>query len=322
MRGATHKRGPVETRGRKKRLTPAQMKRLNASRVNLLKNVDAEAEVTYAMIMRKARVNVHRTTAARSLAPLGVKWRRLREKPPRTAEHEEARVEVCREWSKKRKSFWTNHVDLIIDCKKFPIPTTAASRKRVRSQHVRGALRTAKEGLDAGCTKPNTRKHKFNPGGQVNILAGVCGERIVLWEEVHGRWNAAAAVGMYKGPMLKTLRRCRPGKRSWLVMEDNDPAGFKSNAAKTAKAEHRIVTLDQPAYSPDLNPLDFSLWWAVHKKVLDEAPRGRETVAAFKVRLRRTALRLAPSVVKKAVENIHARAGAILEANGRHISMD
>lgn len=321
-RGVTHKRSAMETRGRKKALTAAQVKRLNASRVKLVKQAGAQREVTYKDIMRKARVKVHRTTAARCLAPMGVKWRRLREKPPRTAEHEEARVQVCREWSRKRKTFWTNTVDLIIDCKKFPAPTTAPSRKRLRQQHVRGALRTRKEGLAAGCVKPNARKHKFNPGGQVHILAGVCGDRVVVWEEIHGRWNARAATAMYEGPILKTLKRRRPGKRAWIVMEDNDPAGFKSTAAQRAKAEHGIRTLDQPAYSPDLNPLDFSLWSAVQQKVLAEAPSGRESVAAFKARLRRTALRLPASLVKKAVENIQARAVAVLNANGGNIQAD
>ena len=322
MRGATHKRGVVETRGRKKALTPAQAKRLNASRLALLKQADGQREVTYKAITRKARVDIHRTTAARCLAPLGVKWRRLREKPPRTAEHEDARADVCREWSRKPKAFWVNTVDLIIDCKKFPIPTTAASRKRLRQQHVRGALRTRKEGLAAGRVKPNGRKHKFNPGGHVHILAGVCGDRIVVWEEIQGRWNARAAAAMYEGPILKALQRRRPGKRAWLVMEDNDPAGFKSTAAQRAKAEHGMRTLDQPAYSPDLNPLDFSLWSAVQERVLAEAPRGRESAAAFKARLRRAALRLPAALVQKAVESIKARAAAVLQANGGNIARD
>ena len=122
-----------------------------------------------------------------------------------------------------------------------------------------------------------------------------------------------------RDPWLHTsrLRSSTLSYRTWPIT-----APRQSTAAQRAKAEHGICTLDQPAYSPDLNPLDFSLWSAVQQKVLAEAPSGRESVAAFKARLRRTALRLPASLVKKAVENIQARAVAVLNANGGNIQAD
>ena len=323
MRGKTHKRSRSETRGRPKSLSPIQIKRLNSCRRKLIKKADAEHEVTYDLILRSARLRnkVHRTTVARELAHLGIRWRPLREKPPRTRAQEGARVKVCKEWRKKPKSFWTKKVDLIIDNKKFPLCSTEGARKRLRQQRARGVLRSPAEGLSSGFTKPSIHKHRCYTGGCVNILAGVCGDRIVLWEEVNGRWSADVASKMYAGPVKKALQRHRPGKRSWLIMEDNDPTGYKSNKAKKTKKMSAISTLDQPVYSPDLNPLDFSLWSAIWTKVLANAPKN-ETQAQFKARLRRTALRLPASFVGKAVMSIKKRAEAIVNAEGKNIKID
>ena len=79
--------------------------------------------------------------------------------------------------------------------------------------------------------------------------------------------------------------------------------------------------MNQPAYSPDLTPLDFSIWSQIEKKALDTRP-ARESGAAYKARLRRVALGLPRPAVRKAVESICARAQAIFEADGRNIKRD
>jgi len=297
------------------------VQRLDATRKKLIKKAAGAHEVTYDMVIRSARVSVHRTTAARSLGPQ-ICWRRLREKPPRTDGHGETRMDVCDVWRKKPAAFWRDRVDLIIDNKKFPIPTTEAAKRRLLNQKLRGVLRTRSEGLAAGFTKSNMRKHKFNAGGYVSILAGICGDRIVLWEEVRGRWTGKAAAAMYEGPIKRALAKHRPRKRTWLIMEDNDPTGFKSNAAKHAKAENGMRTLNQPAYSPDLNPLDFSIWEQISKKALAKAQPQRETVKDYKANLRRTALRMPRKTIRKAVAAIRGRAEAIFLARGGNIARD
>ena len=321
MRGSTHKRGRVETRGRSKKVTPSQAKRLEKCRVKLIQEAAGEYEVTYPMLLQAAKLSVHRTTASRSLGPQ-VRWRRLREKPPRTEAHEDTRRTVCARWRRKPKSFWTDTVDLIIDNKKFPIPTTLKAKKRLRSQRVRGVHRTRKEGLKKAFTKPSARKHKFNPGSSVSILAGICGDRIVLWEEVPGRWTGAAAAAMYEGPIKKTLQKHRPHKRSWAIMEDNDPAGYKSGKGKDAKRKHTMRTLDQPPYSPDLNPLDFCIWDKIAKDALELWTSATSAPDDYKALLRRVATRMPRPVVRKAVESIKARAAAIFEADGGNIKRD
>ena len=105
-------------------------------------------------------------------------------------------------------------------------------------------------------------------------------------------------------------------------MEDNDPSGYKSNLAKGTKAAHRLRTLDQPPFSPDLNPIDFSIWQAIEKKALANAPPGKESAVSFKARLRRIAMHLSREAVSQAVTSIRKRAEAIFQAGGNHISLD
>ncbi len=62
---------------------------------------------------------------------------------------------------------------------------------------------------------------------------------------------------MYRGPIKKILKSQRGEKKKYVVLEDNDPVGYKSNKAILAKKEIGIVALQFPRYSPDLNPLDY-----------------------------------------------------------------
>ena len=87
------------------------------------------------------------------------------------------------------------------------------------------------------------------------------------------------------------------------------------------KRELKIAPIEFPKYSPDLNPLDFCLWSAIQDRMDKHAPK-RETIEAYKARLRRTALSLPPSLVRKAVRDIPVRAALVVKAEGGHISKD
>ena len=142
-----------------------------------------------------------------------------------------------------------------------------------------------------------------------------------MWE-YYKRWNGETAAKMYKGPILSALKKKRGVKRSYLIMEDNDPTGYKSGLGMVAKKEVHIRTATWPRYSPDLMPLDFTLWESIREAMDKCNPRGRESLAAFKARLRRVALRTPKSVVKKAVEAMKKRAQMIYDADGANIERD
>ena len=121
---------------------------------------------------------------------------------------------------------------------------------------------------------------------------------------------------------MKTLKQQRGRKKSYLLVEDNDPQGYKSGAAQAAKKSVGIKTMEWPRYSPDLNPLDFSLWQNIEARMAKAEPHGKETVAAFKQRLRRVALATPTSDVRKMLEAVRVRAKAIHSAKGGDIERD
>ena len=103
-------------------------------------------------------------------------------------------------------------------------------------------------------------------------------------------------------------------------MEDNDPTGYKSTAGKEAKKKVGMEVFELPPRSPDLNVLDCSLWAEISKRLRHQErkfPRSkRESKADFIERLRKTAMGLPSSVVRKAVDMMQRRCKQVQEAKG------
>ena len=325
LKGLSYRRGVKETRGRKPVYTTKNVRAMDAARKKIIKDADGNREVRWKDIQKTARVpKAHRTTAARSFARQGldVQARRPREKPDRTPEAEKARVAWCQNNKALRGSYFADKVDMIIDNKKFEIPTSERSRKYLNKQRVRFHLRKKTEGLRPEMTKPSRKKNRMNTGGWVNVCAGISGCRIVLWEYLGRRWSGSAAAELYSGPIAKTLKKQRGEKRKYHILEDNNRSGYKSKKAVAAKEAARISAVPFPKYSPDLNPLDFAVWTAIEKRMVENAPAGRETVEGYKKRLRSTALRLPTTFLRKAITSIPSRMAAIVAAKGRSIARD
>ena len=183
-------------------------------------------------------------------------------------------------------------------------------------------LRTRAEDLKPCFTRPNKSRHRCSTGGTVDILAGSSASRVVLWEEIRGRWNGETASAMYRGPIAKFLKKKYGEKDRFLIVEDNDPTGYKSRKGMAAKAAEKIRTVPWPRYSPDLMPLDFSLWANINNRMSACSPKGKETVASFKARLRRVAFGTPQAAVRDMVAKIRAKAREIYEAAGKDMSSD
>ena len=184
------------------------------------------------------------------------------------------------------KQYSHEPVDLIIDCKKFHLPLNVAAKGQHDAQKVRGTIRKRSEGLKPAHTKPNDKRHRRNFGASAHVLAGICNGKLRLWEYYDGSWCGQKAADMYAGPMRKVLQRNRPkqgGKRVWRIVEDNDPSGFKSGKGERAKKSLGIVALEWPKYSPDLNPLDFSLWKQIEDRARQKVGNRSISAARYKV---------------------------------------
>ena len=108
--------------------------------------------------------------------------------------------------------------------------------------------------------------------------------------------------------------------KKWVILEDNDPAGYKSGKGLKAKREVGMASDDLPRRSPDLNVLDYSLWHAINIKMrVQEKTFGTRKVEAaedYLARLRHTALTLPAKEVQKAVMSMHRRARQVVRARG------
>ena len=322
LKGATYKRGKRETRGSKRKLTPTQCRKIFMKRKELIQKFKGEKEISWPWILKACRVKVDPTTAVRSLQANGynVEARKPREKPMRTEEAIEERWETCGKWRKYAATYWTE-LNLIHDVKRFPVPTYEQARRAKSKLKVRFVLRTRGEGLAPGFTKPHARKHKVNPGGSVLVAAGIVKNKVRMWEYLDG-WGAEKAASLYRGPVKKCLKRNFPGKASFRVLEDNDPSGYKTKAAKAAKKEIGVKSLPFPRYSPDLNPCDYFLWDEVERRMEKSKPKKPETMAAYKARLKRVAMSIPPSVIKKGVMSMKKRCQMCWGNNGNDIPRD
>ena len=146
-----------------------------------------------------------------------------------------------------------------------------------------------------------------------------------MFDFVDGKWNGEKAANMYKGPLLKALRKAfleKGGVKNFKfkVLEDNDPSGYKSSKGKLAKEEAGLISVDLPPRSPDLNPLDYSVWHAINVAMRRQETKMRKTTYESKVaylnRLRKTALSLPRTTMQNAVKDMYKRVRSVSRNRG------
>lgn len=271
-----------------------------------------------AMVKAEAGCDASRAVVLQALHAHGLWFRKLREKPLLTPEDVRCRLSFGKAHLNRTPSQWLSIPHAIIDNKHFPLYVNPAGREHAARRAVRGAFRSPRDGLKPHLVKPKGTL-KF-PAQSVAIAAAVIKGKIRMWHEVKGNWTGQAAADMYSGPLRKALQAAYPNRRSWVVMEDNDPSGYKSRKGLDAKRESRITSMDLPKRSPDCNPLDYSLWHEINVR-MREQERGfkknfKESREAYLKRLRRVALTLPPSVVKKAVRDMKRRVQELVDKKG------
>jgi len=141
----------------------------------------------------------------------------------------------------------------------------------------------------------------------------------MLWHQVEGVWNGAAAEALYTGALKTALCHNYPRKRSHKVLEDNDPTGYKSSAGEAAKRASNIQVFEIPCRSPDLNPLDYAIWAEVNKRMRQQElnwKKKKETREQFLARLETTAQGLERDFVDKVIGNMAVRCERLYMAKG------
>ena len=307
-------------KGRPLVLVPKEVRRLVTILKLMIKEAKAKREVTMAMLIKRSKAKVGARTIHRALTKKGIRFRKMRSKPRLTAKDKKTRFLFGKKNRKKPFIFWRRKMH--IDCKNFPVYAKAQDRDVAAMREVRGAYRTKGQGLDESyVVVPKHMRYNTNVKS-VKILGGVAKGRVYVWSDYGPKWNGQVAADCYKGPLLNGLKKAFPQQRSYSVLEDNDPTGFKSRKGTTAKKAVNINVFAIPKRSPDLNVLDYAVWKAVTMKMRKQErrfPRSkRETRAAYIARLRRAALSLPSSTISKAIGDMKRRCELVYQAKGGH----
>ena len=323
LKGKTHRRGLVESRGRKKSLGKRDVLKLDQARKRLLKAADSRRRITYEDISKEAGYyeNVTVRRVADALRAQGVRFRAPRKKVLLTDADAKVRLQTAKEWVKRPASFWSEGVHAYVDNKAFPVPLTPQQRAKYEKTRVTGHLRKAEEGVKRGFVKPRM-KHSFLGIPSVTISAAVAKDRVIMWSVVDKTWNGTAAASMYRGPLAKALRQTWGEKRRYTIVEDGDRKGNQSGLGIAAKEEMKIKALTLPPRTPAWMPLDFAVWKAIEDKMHSTAPKGRESQEEYLTRLRQRARSLPRGFVRKVIGRMKDNIQGVIEAGGYHAKDD
>ena len=321
--GETHEHGATERRGRKRSLSPGDVAKLQVTRRRLIKAANSAKRVTYEDIMDKTELKKEmpsERTVADALRADGVSYKKPREKIQLTDKDAKVRLETLQEWIKHPPRFWKS-MHAYVDNKAFVMPLTPEQKIRYRQTKVTGHLRTASEGTEQGFTKPRD-KHSWTGIPSVSITAAVALDKVILWHVNTERWNGQTAANMYRGPLLKALRRTWGKKKAYTIVEDGDRTGNQSTKGIKAKEDCGITAMTLPPRTPALMPLDFALWKQIEDLMFETEPAGRESKAAFLARLKKCAQSLPKGAVSKQIGRIKANIQDIIDAGGYHGKSD
>lgn len=280
-------------------------------------------EVTAAMVKHKMKLKCSLKTLSRAFWAHGIHFRPLYEKPDLSAADVKARREWAEEHRRRSHAQWNKYLHAVIDNKTFQVYHTGKARDYAARRQVRGAYRARQRVFAPGYTKPPSTLIQNTGAKSATVTCAIGNGKVLMWHVTPGRWNGEAARQMYSGPLRRALEKEYPNVRgNWRVLEDNDPSGYKSTKGLAAKAETGITTLDLPKRSPDLNPLDFSFWAMVNKKMRKTEAKWpkakRETRAAYLARLKRTAQSMSSQYITNIVGALAGRVQQVIEAGGSY----
>ena len=307
--------------GRPRALTPRQIDRLVKVANEMIEDAECNYQVTAGMLKSALRLKCSEKTILEALHERGVWFKPFREKPLLTEEDVKARRLFAKDHGPKPMTFWTETISAYLDEKYFTPYLTPAARAYARKLTARGAFRGKKQGLNKGYVKPKkTMKHNF--GRKVCVGVAICAKKVLTCYVVKKSWCGAAASELYADHLGPALKEAFPGRRRFLLVEDNDPTGHKSGPGESAKRAAHISCVPFPKHSPDLMPLDFGFWKSVNRRLRKQELAFPidyyETRKHFVTRLRRTILRSPTASLTKLIGSMKRRCKLLKDAKGWH----
>ena len=161
------------------------------------------------------------------------------------------------------------------------------------------------------CQRSPKKALKFNTGEKpVNVGVAVHYDGSVFVRFMSKTWNGRQAVKLYNALANRSDNR--------KIVEDNDPAGYQAICAQVAKRRLGFDVLRLPPRSPELQPLDFSLWSMVERRFVESNARilGTESRAKYLTRLRRTIERIPLNSIRNSIDSMDRRVKTLHSVKG------
>ena len=306
--------------GRPRALSAKQIDTIIQKLEDMVDKAEATHEISMAMLMRRCRAKASARVVANALHERGYRFRDLRHKPILTPEDVKARFAWATKYKNKPAAWWAKAIHVHLDNHHFKVATTGAGRKLLAKRTVRGVYRTKGKALRAGHVKPHP-KQNLSLGVKGFLKAGGVGAgKVLVWHTVDGLWSGDAAAHLYADVVRPALEKQFPAKRSFCILEDNDPTGSLSKEGVAAKVSAKLTELKIPKRSPDLNVLDYAVWSEVERRMRVQErswpASKRESREQFGKRLDRTAKSLPAEFINKSIANLHERCQRLYTAKG------
>ena len=218
------------------------------------------------------------------------------------------RFVFAQEFVRKSPSWWKSLV--YIDNKHFGVYLSSRDKLYSSKKQLKGVFRKKGEPYSFHSAQVNAN-FKYNTGAAPVIVSLAVSYRgVEACRFTTGRFRSANAISFYRKIALKRPR-CS-------ILEDNDPV-FKSRVARRFKAINGLSVVAIPPKSPCLNPLDYSLWSFIGRKVSESNYRmrfQRETRVQYLQRLRNIILRTPIDVIRNSISNMPARVEMMRNSRG------
>ena len=323
LKNTAKKKKTTNPVGRPESIDPKLYSKMETKYEDLLKKAKSKKEVPVKRLKTVMKLECSERTILNAFHDHGIYFRPLYEKPDLDKSCKSKRMTFgCKNKHRSEKQ-WSKWPKAVIDNKVFAVYLNGKMRDYAARRRVRGVLRGRKRKYHVGNTR-SAKTMKTNTGQRSAMVTCAIGNgRVMMWHVTDGPWNARAAATMYGGPLKRALKRNYPSvKGTYRVIEDNCPV-YNSKAAKVAKKAAKMNIVSLPPRSPDLNPLDFSLWAEVNRRMrAQEAkwhPRKKESRVQYLARLKRTAMSLPSSYIKKIMgPEMKKRITKLVKAGGGH----
>jgi hypothetical protein len=241
-------------------------------------------------------------TIRRAIHRIGKQSRIARAKPHLNERHRQRRLKFARDtraWTHEQwsKVIWTDEASVEIG---------------KQSRQVR-VWRGVGEEYDADCIVPTFKSNRQSLMIWGCMAAGRLGPLIVIPSD---RRTARDYVDLVlDGPLMAFYLELSQARGDVMIMEDGAPV-HRSKLAQQHHVEHKIRTLDWPAQSPDMNPIEHV--WKQLKLAINKRRERPKSLGDLETAIKEEWARLGSDLARSLVESMPKRVAALGQARGGH----